>query len=336
MVLFVLSGCLGFAAQRGLRAQSGESNNSLLSQTQSEADRKSAGCIACHISTDEPTMHPTKTVRLGCSDCHGGDFSVRPPAGAASNSTEYNQAKNKAHPQPRIAEFGRSSADPVRAYTKWLRESYDYVRFVNPGDLRVAQQTCGSSGCHASEVFRVKTSMMTHGGMLWGAALYNNGAFPLKNTRFGESYAADGAPQILNTIPPPTEEETRTLGVLPTLSPLERWEISQPGNVLRVFERGGSKKGEIGNPEPNEESGRRMTNWASADLVHCCEPIQFFWVCRKRGCSILFFRCREQMISRAITGRVVAQPAMWCMPMIGRPSTLVPIPLMAIWEKRLL
>ena len=43
---------------------------------------------------------------------------------------------------------------------------------------------------------------------------------------------------------------------MPELTPLERWEISQPGNVLRVFERGGEKKGEIGNPNREEESGR--------------------------------------------------------------------------------
>src|SRR5262249_44959146 len=62
--------------------------------------------------------------------------------------------------------------------------------------------------------------------------------------------------QALYTVPQPTPEETRTKGVLPELTPLERWEISQPGNVLRVFERGGEKKAEIGNPDREEESGR--------------------------------------------------------------------------------
>jgi hypothetical protein len=36
----------------------------------------------------------------------------------------------------------------------------------------------------------IKKSMMTHGGMLWGAALYNNGAFPLKDAQFGKVTAA--------------------------------------------------------------------------------------------------------------------------------------------------
>ncbi len=87
-------------------------------------------------------------------------------------------------------------------------------------------------------------------------ALYNNGSFPVKNTRFGESYSADGQPQAVHTVPAPTPDETRLKGVVPELTPLERWEISQPGNILRVFERGAGKKGEIGNPDREEESGR--------------------------------------------------------------------------------
>jgi len=228
----------------------------LLTQTQADADRKSAGCLSCHNGIDEPTMHPTRTVRLGCTDCHGGDATASVASGTAKGSAEYERVKNKAHVQPRDPEFAQGAGRVERPYTKWLRESYEYVRFANPGDLRVAPETCGRAGCHASEVRNVSTSMMTHGGFLYGAALYNNGAFPLKNARFGESYSADGQPQIMKTIPPPTPEETRTKGVVPELTPLERWEISQPGNVLRVFERGGEKKGEIGNPKTDEEPGR--------------------------------------------------------------------------------
>ncbi|MGD0543244.1 MAG: hypothetical protein ABSB65_02435 [Candidatus Acidiferrales bacterium] len=201
-------------------------------------------------------MHPTRTVRLACTDCHGGDSSASVPAGTAQKSSIYEETKRKAHVPPREAGLADTSANQVRSYTKWLRESYEYVRFVNPGDLRVAAQTCGTAGCHASEVLKVKTSMMTHGAMLWGAALYNNGSVPSKNTMFGESYSADGLPQTIRAVPAPTAEETRLKGELPSLTPLDRWETSQPGNVLRVFERGGEKKGEIGNPNREEESGR--------------------------------------------------------------------------------
>jgi hypothetical protein len=201
---------------------------------------QSVGCITCHTTTDEPTMHPSGTVSLGCADCHGGN-----PAAIT---------KELGHPQPRLKNVWKSAANPERLYTEWLRESQDYIQFINPGDLRVVDRTCAR--CHAAEVMNVRTSMMTHGAMLWGAALYNNGSVPFKNPRFGESYAPDGSPQRLQTWPPPTAEETRTKGVLPFLEPLPRWEIMQPGNVLRVFERGGFKRPEVGNPTRFEEPGR--------------------------------------------------------------------------------
>src|SRR6267154_1215731 len=229
---------------------------SLMSQPRAEADRKSAGCISCHTQTDEPTMHATGTVRLGCTDCHGGNSEIHNAASATPGSPEYDQAKRQAHPQPRDPELANRSANPERAYTQWLRESAEYVRFVNPGDLRIAAETCGSAGCHTSEVRNVSTSMMTTGGMLWGAAVYNNGAYPHKDTRFGESYARDGTPQTVKTIPHPNAGEIRKKGVLPEITPLERWEISQPGNVLRVFERGGGPKGEVGEPVRVDDAGR--------------------------------------------------------------------------------
>ena len=231
----------------------------LLGQSQADADSKSTGCNSCHTATDSPTMHTTNTVRLGCTDCHGGDAAVAIAAGTPVQSNEYQQAKKNAHPKSRFEKFVQTSANPVRSYANWLKEDPDYIKFINPGDLRVAEETCGRSGCHQSEVYRTRTSMMSHGAMLWGAALYNNGSYPIKNPHFGESYSRDGLPQILRTVPPPTEEETRTKGVLPYLEPLERWEVSQPGNVLRIFERGGRKKPEIGNPILDEDPGKPDT-----------------------------------------------------------------------------
>src|SRR5208337_2801520 len=55
-----------------------DSSQSLrLRQTQEEADAKSLGCQSCHTATDSRTMHLTQTVRLGCTDCHGGDATVQ-------------------------------------------------------------------------------------------------------------------------------------------------------------------------------------------------------------------------------------------------------------------
>src|SRR5262249_15624988 len=163
----------------------------------------SSGCISCHGKTDEPTMHPTKTVILGCTDCHGGNSSISVASGADPGSADYKSAREKAHVQPRDPIFKNRSAIPEIVFSNWLKEPADFVKFINPGDLRVAAETCGSAGCHASETRAVSNSMMTHTGMLWGAALYNNGGYPTKNTRFGESYDREGKPRSLKTIPTP-------------------------------------------------------------------------------------------------------------------------------------
>ena len=228
----------------------------LLRQSQADVDRKSSGCQSCHTPMDSPTMHTTGTVRLGCTDCHGGNADVQITEGTPAASSEYQSTKKQAHPLPRILSNQTNAANPVRAYTDWLKEDRNYIRFANPGDLRVAEKTCGRSGCHSAEVRNVETSMMTHGAMLWGAALYNNGAVPFKTPRFGESYGPDGLPRRLMTFPAPTSEETEKKGVLPYLDPIQRWEISQPGNVLRVFERGGRKRPDIGNPDLVTDPGK--------------------------------------------------------------------------------
>lgn len=224
-------------------------------QDRRESQEKSAACVACHKS-DAPSMHASGTVELGCVNCHGGDAAVAVPAGAGKDSTEYRRAKKQSHPAASMRGLWNGAGNPVRPFTGWLKENRDYIRFVNPGDLRVAEETCGQSGCHAREVRAVQTSMMTHGGMLWGAALYNNGAFPFKNAHFGESYGADGTARRLETWPAPSADDRRFKGILPFLDPLPRWEASQPGNILRVFERGGGPRAEIGIPNRDAMPGK--------------------------------------------------------------------------------
>jgi hypothetical protein len=212
----------------------------LLRQTEEEAARKSAGCLCCHQNVKDP--HFKETVRLGCTDCHGGD----------PTTTD----KALAHVAPRFPTAWPTSANPVRTYTLLNHESPEFVRFVNPGDLRIAHISCGTTNCHPREVLQNRKSMMTHGCMLWGSALYNNGAVPKKWARYGESYSMNGVPQRLQTVPPPTEFEMHRKGVLPYLDPLPRFEITQPGNILRIFERGGRFRPEIGIPERFEDPGK--------------------------------------------------------------------------------
>ena len=205
------------------------------------ADAKSAGCVTCHHGQRDPHGKP-ESVQLGCTDCHGGN----PQTGD----------KHLAHVLPRFPEAWGNSANPVRSYTLLNHESPEFIRFVNPGDLRVAHLSCGTANCHANQVLQVRKSMMTHGAMLWGAALYNNGAVPQKWPRYGKSYSMHGAPQRMQTVPPPTPEEIARKGGVPFLDLLPRFEVSQPGNILRIFERGRRDPQEIGLPNPFEDPGK--------------------------------------------------------------------------------
>jgi hypothetical protein len=215
----------------------------LSKQSPDDALAKSWGCVACHKDSHDP--HYKDTIKIGCTDCHGGN----------ANTTD----KDAGHVHPRFRDAWPASANPIRSYTLLNNEDPAFIQFVNPGDLRVAHLSCGTIGCHGTETLQVKKSMMTHGCMLWGAALYNNGAVPDKWSRYGESYSMNGTPQRLQTVPPPTQEETDKKGVLPFLEPLPRYQISQPANVLRIFERGGRFVPEVGIQEKGEEPGRPRT-----------------------------------------------------------------------------
>src|SRR5687768_8442907 len=41
------------------------------------AEAKSAGCVFCHVESDQKTMHMSPAVVLGCVDCHGGNAAIQ-------------------------------------------------------------------------------------------------------------------------------------------------------------------------------------------------------------------------------------------------------------------
>ena len=212
-----------------------------IDQTVGEANRKSAGCIECHKTTDAHTMHTSPNVVLGCTDCHGGN----PARGLAITA---------AHVQPLNPEFWRTSANPPNSSVVLNHESPDFIQFLNPGDLRVAKKACGL--CHGDIVERVGNSMMNHGAMLWNAAAYNNGSIDIKNAIVGQAYGADGIPLQLNNPFKPTARQTRDSGILATLYPLPRFNLSQPGNIFRTFEKGGLDPLSLGVPSLDEPPGK--------------------------------------------------------------------------------
>jgi hypothetical protein len=229
-------------------------------QTQATADAKSAGCMSCHTETDSLTMHTSPGVTLGCADCHGGDPSVVVSKVFLPGSAEYRRALDAAHVQPRNLEAWNypSSVKPPRTYTLLNKESPEFVRFLNPSDLRVAREACGA--CHMPIVAAAERSLMATTAMFWAAGAYNNGILPFKHTIVGEAYTRDGQAAKLLAPVPPSPEATRLHGIVGELDPLPSWEVFPSGDVFRVFERGGrniiTQFPEIGNPDSEGELQR--------------------------------------------------------------------------------
>jgi hypothetical protein len=242
-------------------------------QTQADADAKSgvartSGCLSCHVQTDAPNMHRSPAVVLGCVDCHGGNPAVSGDPNLAHDDPRYIAAQNRAHVLPRFegAWHFPSSANPSRTYTLLNRESPEFIRFTNPSDYRVVRDSCGS--CHIEVIEAAERSIMSSGAMLFGGAAYNNGILPFKNYITGEAYTRSGEPATVSSplAPGGLTPQQRARGVLASLYPLPTWHVVPPGDVFRVFERGGrnisTQFAEIGLPNPTgsiqrlEEPGR--------------------------------------------------------------------------------
>ncbi len=143
-----------------------------------DAFAKSVGCIQCHQGVGD--MHDKETVRLGCCDCHGGnpcavtkdEAHVFPRFPAAWPSKCQPSAKLHA-PQPRIPRFHT------------LRQSRRFTR--SPHQLRRLPCERSPRSPQKHDDPRVHA--------VGRRRLYNNGAVPFKEARFGESYSMCGAPQ---------------------------------------------------------------------------------------------------------------------------------------------
>ncbi len=195
-----------------------------ISKAAEQAAPSDASCVQCHEGI-EP-IHP-ETVQLSCVDCHGGDGTQKEMA--------------KAHILPRQKIFA-SSANPKSSYAAINFESPEFIRFMNPSDLRVAEQVCGE--CHGDIVKGMKNSIMSLNPLVPGAGLYNNGVHPWKIPFYGEAFTLvekDGRKQYVPATvvadPPPTPEELAR-GVLAKLYPLPRFEIVPPPDPFRALERG--------------------------------------------------------------------------------------------------
>ncbi len=231
------------------------------SREELEAYSAVMSCTGCHTGygTYEHTMHDDSGgkafVGISCVDCHGGNGDIQVARDITDADPNYQALKVAAHVKPLMPElWGNTAANPEAPAAQTLKESADYIRFVNPGDLRAAKAACIQ--CHESEVNTSQTNMMAHGAMLWQAALYNNGAINTKYPIYGEFYTVDGKPGVAQAGKDVTMKDYVEKGIVPIMYPLPRYNITQPGNILRVFERGGRRRPILATPDPFEEGGK--------------------------------------------------------------------------------
>ncbi|MBT2135018.1 hypothetical protein KK137_11795 [Croceibacterium sp. LX-88] len=258
-------------------------------QSLADMATKSDGCYSCHVRTDAPTMHESPAVRLGCTDCHGGDATVIGNSELEHDDPAYVAARERAHVLPLYPGSWHypSSANPERSYALLNRESPEFVKFVNPSDYRIAREACGA--CHVETIEAAERSLMASGAMLWGGAAYNNGILPFKNYLLGEAYTREGEPaKIVSAGNPPgtVTPAQQARGALAELYPLPTWQVVPPGDVFRVFERGGrnisTQFAEIGLPNPTgsiqrlDEPGRpdlKQSNRGPATGLRVAIPV---------------------------------------------------------------
>ena len=163
-----------------------------------------SSCLSCHrpLKPDgtphgiEEAHPPVDGEPLSCVDCHGGDPTAR--------------TQSEAHVLP-----GPNASPYIKNLTIGELDQVDpdYLRFVNPGDYRVAGKSCGSgagAGCHQEILDRILTNQMsTFSGEL-GVARY----------RAGEQSSGAGTKAVYDV-----RDESYVYGEIPgTVGALEKME----------------------------------------------------------------------------------------------------------------
>jgi len=126
--------------------------------------KQEPACLTCHAGVED--IHPL--TKIACTDCHGGDYT----------RTE----KLLAHVASTLPVIMDKTTAPL---------DYDlaYQRFVNPSNLRVVRDTCGT--CHTPHVDWVMKSLMATGAGHYAGGLFQNGVGNSKTPVYGNFAVSD-------------------------------------------------------------------------------------------------------------------------------------------------
>ena len=139
-----------------------------------------SNCLVCHQPL-EPDGTPAGIEEahpwypLTCVQCHGGNDRLcdgelgEDEDGNPTCDGEWEYSMEKAHVSPGDGPVYLKNLPSVELD----QVSPEYMRFINPGDLRVVDETCGV--CHAEAVRTVRNSTMTHTSGELTVARYRGG-----------------------------------------------------------------------------------------------------------------------------------------------------------------
>jgi hypothetical protein len=195
---------------------------------------KDAACIACHGLQTGPggagieNSHAWSYV--ACVDCHGGvGFD---PADRLRRLTQ-DEAHIAMPTEMRVSEDDSSTPERDQYTNRYLALAgvelldggLEWIRFRNPGDLRVVDQTCASTACHAGMGDTVRRSTMASAvgkldGLLEGLGYQrdNTLAAALGNDSYGKHLATYGSMDVTD---PDWDIDTSPPGSVPALKALQ-------------------------------------------------------------------------------------------------------------------
>jgi hypothetical protein len=129
------------------------------------------GCVTCHGGPEElrdltgdgipdegiePAHREANFAPGRCSVCHGGD-----PTSTKKDTAHVPVPDNWAA----VRGEGRPAVVPgyIRNFAPNQLDAMpkEYVQFINPGDMRVLDTTCGTAGCHEDKAATLASSVMT-------------------------------------------------------------------------------------------------------------------------------------------------------------------------------
>jgi hypothetical protein len=159
-------------------------------------------CLSCHngIEQAHPAFGPGE-----CTACHGGDGTrtdierahVQPP-------DDYAEIRGTGLPAAPVGYLKDMPPDMLD------RIDPAYLRFINPGDIRVAAETCGL--CHPDQVAGVRNSVMTTNAGHYMPTLYYAGIqgreaiYGSISTEDADYDGAEGTSPAVETLSPPDED----------------------------------------------------------------------------------------------------------------------------------